>query len=865
MALNASQIARMNQLLEECIDLDRAGRELWLSRLRPEDGDLEPMLREALLAQDESPVTLPHLAGGEPMAPGDLVGPYRLMQCLGAGGMAQVWLAERADGAYQREVALKIPDLDKRGDLPERFALERDILATLEHPHIARFYDAGVASDGTPYLALEHVRGRDLIAWADERRLAVPARLELFLQVLDAVQHAHERGVLHRDLKPSNILVTEEGRILLLDFGVARLLQRPSTLTRAFGQAFTPRYASPEQQRGADLTPATDIYSLGVVLYELLCGSIPATPGEDDTAPATKPPSTRVNETTAAARAAHPRALSSKLRGDLDAIVMKALATDPEARYESANALAADLRRYLAGESVLARSPTRADRAARFLRRHPAGAGLAAIALALAILLPFAPWERRSADSAPEAAARPGEKSIAVLPFVDLSEKRNQEYFADGLTEEIIDRLAHLPDLKVIARTSSFAFKGRNEDVRVIAHQLGVANLLEGSVRRSGNALRVTAQLVRSSDGAHLWSRTFDRDMTDVFRVQDEIATSTAAAFQATPTGDPEAPAVSSVEAYDRLLQGQFLHHRLNRKDIEAAIERYREAIAIEPGFARAWSAMANAYVTLGIYGWLPPATAAQRARDAARRALALDARDGKAYEALGMVAANLDWDWKAAIEAFRESRRLRPGDAAAAANEVLVDTYFGRYEERIERDRRNIERDPLDPLHLSILQQDLYQAGQFAESIEVGRRAVGLDAGLAGVESGLALPLLFTGRLPEALEAASKDSDENWRLATLPAIYWALGRRQEAESSLRELEQKYAENSPYNIAAMHAYQGHADEAFRWLDRAIEGRDPGITNVRTDPLLRNIHGDARFAPIVRRMHLDESDWVAIHP
>lgn len=445
MELSAATWPTLSKLLDEALDLEPAARAAWLDELTATQPQFAPSLRRLLAAHASSETAdvmarLPPLsvrlqaARTAALSPGDRVGPYRLKRELGAGGMADVWLAERADGAFARDVALKLPLISRlRRDLAQRFARERDILARLEHPHIARLYDAGVSDDGLPYLAMEYVDGQPIVEYCDGKRLDVAARLRLFLQVLEAVQYAHANLIIHRDLKPSNILVTSDGQVRLLDFGIAKLLAENDTahetqLTHMAGRALTPDYASPEQVKGEPLTIATDIYSLAVVLYELLAGSRPyrlkvrSAAHLEQAIVETEPkrPSSSIDAASASARATYSSRLTRTLSGDLDTIVLKSLAKAPDRRYATVAGLAADLQRHLDGHPVSARPAAWTYRVRKFVARNKVVVGATTAAmLALVIGAGIAGWQAHAARIDQRRAEQV--KAFLASIFVDLN------------------------------------------------------------------------------------------------------------------------------------------------------------------------------------------------------------------------------------------------------------------------------------------------------------------------------------------------------------------------------------------------------------------------------------------------------------
>jgi serine/threonine protein kinase len=483
MALSAAQMGEMSRLLDEALPLDADGRRRWLAGLAPERRHLLPALRQALATRSPELATLPKLPAGTrasiracALKSGERVGPYQLVRELGTGGMAEVWLAQRADGAYKRSVALKLPTLARsRGDLALRFAQERDILASLEHPNIARLYDAGVSPDGLPYLAMEFVAGQPLTTWCDVHRVGLRERLKLLLQVLDAVQFAHTRNVIHRDLKPSNILVGESGQVRLLDFGIAKLLEKEdeadrSPLAQFYARALTPDYASPELLRGERVAPASDVYSLGVVLYELLAGGRPYQlkpwVAGDRLERAiqrvqVERPSAQVRLGAGLARATTQERLIGRLRGDLDAIALKALAKSPASRYPSAAALADDLQAYLSGEPVQ---------------------------------------------------AQPN-------PFT---------------IEELVNHLSRNPKLRVRTRACPPQPAGTSGQAPSNGRRPeAAANRRSAGIAPAGRTLRLTAELINPAEGTLLWSQTRDRDLGDSTGMQAEIAEMVVQVFEA--------------------------------------------------------------------------------------------------------------------------------------------------------------------------------------------------------------------------------------------------------------------------------------------------------------------------------------------
>jgi serine/threonine-protein kinase len=735
---------------------------------------------------------------------------YRVEREVGRGGMATVFLAE--DLKHKRQVAIKVLLPDIAAALGhERFLQEIEIAAGLHHPHILPLYDSGDA-DGLLYYVMPFVEGetlRDLLN--RQQRLPLADALRIACEVADALATAHRRGVVHRDIKPENILLSG-GHAVIADFGVARAVASAEReqLTVTGLAVGTPLYMSPEQALGdPGVDERSDIYSMGCVTYEMLAGD---------------PPFAGASHMAIVARKAlEPPPPLSGVRDPvpqpLEDAIARSLAADPLERFSSADEFA---------EAV-------------------AGAA------------------HSSAPAAPRPPATASTPSIAVLPFVNMSGDPENEYLSDGISEELIHALARVEGLRVAARTSAFAFKGKLDDIRAIGRRLSVGAVLEGSMRRAGKRLRVTAQLIDVADGYDLWAGRFDREIDDVFAVQDEIAGAIADTLRGTLLGDERPPfhaATSSLTAYERYLKGRYYWNQRTAAGLHRSVEYFRQALADDPQFALALAGLADAHATLGLYGFAAPGEVMPLARDAAQRALAMDPTLAAALTSLGCVRSLHDWNWETAerdfLLAIQQDRHYATAYHWYAANHL---TPLGRFDEA----RRALERaQQLEPLSSAVsvsLGLVAYFEGDHQGALAAYDKVIQFDQefGIAHYFRGQALAQ--AGAYPEALQAYATALDATGGSPEVMAAWaHALARAgQEAES--RELLGRLAARrkegyvSPTLLAQVHTGLGETDDAFARLREALQERATDLAWLKVRPVFEPLRSDARFTAILEQVGL----------
>jgi TolB-like protein/Tfp pilus assembly protein PilF/predicted Ser/Thr protein kinase len=764
------------------------------------------------------------------------LGDYELLEVVGRGGQGVVYRAHQK--SLNRTVALKMISLGSWATEAhlKRFRREAEAAARLEHPGIVPIHEVG-ERDGSCYFSMRFVEGGQLDQVIKREPMSIRQAAELISKVARTVHYAHEHGILHRDIKPGNILLDAKGEPLLTDFGLARLVEAESTVTRTKEVMGTPSYMAPEQAMGnnAAVSSATDVYGLGAVLYHLLTGHPSFAGGTTyetiklvlDTEPR------------------QPRSLNPKVDRDLSTICLKCLEKDPKSRYGSALALAEDLEHWLKHEPILARRTGIFTRGKKWVRRNPAIAALTASLIAVAAITSWDAWQRELIRAAPE-------KSIAVLPFVNMSDDKANDYFSDGISEELLNLLAKIPQLKVTARMSSFSFKGKELDIPEIARRLHVAHVLEGSVRKAGDQVRITAQLIHAADGFHMWSETYDRKLDDIFKIQDEVAGKVVKELKVTLLEPQPKARTTDPKAYALYLQASQLGRQKTAKALEKSDALYHQALEIDPRYTPAWNNLAVNFTNKAFIGMVSSQEGFARSREAVEQALAIDPDYAPAHAQLGYIAL-YDNDEVAAAAHYERALALDPTDLGVLGKASMFLVNLGRLDEALALKEATVRRDPVNTTPLFGLGYAQRLSGRYDEAIASYRTALSLNPGLGVAHSDLGVALLLKGDAAGALAEIEQEPNESWRMLGLPMAYHALGRKADCDTALAALITKYERDSPYQIAYVYAFRGEADQAFAWLDKAIEYHDAGLSEIVVENLFDKIHSDPRWLPFLRKI------------
>jgi serine/threonine protein kinase/Tfp pilus assembly protein PilF len=738
---------------------------------------------------------------------GKTISHYKILEKLGEGGMGVVYKAK--DTKLDRIVALKfLPrHLLCDSEAKSRFEHEAKAASALDHPNIATIHEIDEV-EGECFMAMAYIEGKSLKDLIQEKTFSIEETLDICIQIVEGLNAAHRKGIVHRDIKSDNIMLSDEGLAKIMDFGLAKL-KGVSRVTKAGTTLGTVSYMSPEQARGEGVDHRTDIWSLGVVLYEMFTGQLPFK-GEYEQAVIYA----ILNE--------NPKPMADLrigLPGELEPIVNKALSKSLDSRYQKAEDLLVDLRK---------------------LRK-----------------------ELELMASKEESFARKTQPSVAVLPFTNLSPDKEQEYFCDGMAEEIINALTQVEGLRVVARTSAFSFRGREIDIREIGRKLNVETLLEGSVRKAGNRLRITAQLVNVADGYHLWSERFDRDLADVFAIQDEISLAIVDKLKVKLLKEEKARLVKRYtddpEAYSLYLKGRYFWYRRYEGGLQKGVEYFQQAIDQDPLYALAYAGIADCYNQFGLWGFLHPKEAYPKAKVACAKALEIDDTLAEAYASLGWIKMFYDWDWAEAEKAYKRAIELNPNYATVHYYYGLYLGAVGRGIEAIAEAKKGVELDPLNLVHNAVFGFVFYMQRRYDEAIEQLHKTLEMDPNFAVTCLFLGLSYMGKERWEEAIASLNKFASL-WQGIPFPIgflgfAYGMSEQKDKATSMLDQLsklsQQRYV-SSLYR-ALIYTGLGKKDQALEYLNKAYDERESWMVSLKVATFMDALRSDPRYEALIKKM------------
>jgi len=819
----------------------------------PSSRDIHPEVTETL----QTPIK--ELTTGSNFA-----GRYQIIEALGHGGMGRVYRV--LDKKLNEEVALKLikPEIASDKETIKRFSNELRLARRIGHRNVGRMYEL-MEDEGAHFITMEYVSGEDLKSFIHRvGQLPIGKAISIAKQICDGLAEAHGLGVVHRDLKPSNIMIDKDGNARIMDFGIARSLQAKG-ITGAGVIIGTPEYMSPEQAEAKEVDKRSDIYSLGVIFFEMVTGRVPFE-GETPLSIVMKHKGEIPKD---------PKQFNPIIPDDLSNVILRCLEKDRAKRYQTAVEVRSELEKIEKGipttERVVPERKTLTSReiTVKFSLKKLLWPGLAVI---LIITFGLVLWQVLRVKKAPPAAEKSPAKiagfpdaknSIAVLPFVDLSPAKEYEYLAEGIAETLINALSTIPDLRVPARTSAFSFKDKSADIKEIGQKLGVTTVLEGSIQVSRNRLRVTSQLININDGFHLWSEKYDRNMEDVFAIQDDIAQRIVGALKIKLLGERATQIIKhstlNPEAYNLYAQGLYVYNRRGKENLEKAVEYLKRAIEMDPKYALAYAQLAETYAVIGEWGFLSPREAFPRAKEAAQKALEIDDSLAEAHCALAQVKYLFEWDWQSAEAEFKKSLSLNPNYAIGHMQYGEFLMCLRRFDEAVQEMKLAQRLDPLSLIIRIVGALPLEFSGQIDLAIAEYEDVLKMDPNFMPAQEylyrALFLKYLAKGMYKEALEVSRKSNDQS-RMAL---VYAKTGKTSEANKILESLIAG-SEQQPvlsYYIAELFFALGVRDQGFQWLEKACEYRHRMLAFSKISPILDTVRDDPRFLAMLKKIGLEK--------